>query len=69
MVAFTATVYQSPTDLKTAVDAIVDAFDNTTPVFPTKGIYDVDVDTFGDPPDVDNDPNRKIPWRVLFFYG
>lgn len=45
---------------QTAVDAIVDAFDNTTPNFPAKGIYDVDIETFGDAPDVDSDPRIII---------
>lgn len=42
-----------------AIDAIVDAFDNSTPqgsIDPSKGIFDIDVQTFGTPPDVDNDP-------------
>jgi len=43
-----------------AVDAIINGFDNTTPNFPTRGIYDVDTSTFGDPPDVDGDPKIII---------
>lgn len=42
-----------------AIDAIVEAFDNSTPqgsIDPSKGIFDIDVQTFGTPPDVDNDP-------------
>lgn len=38
-----------------AVDAIVNGFDNTTPNFATQGIYDVDVATFGEPPNIDGD--------------
>jgi len=37
------------------VDSIQIYFDSRTPAFPTKGIYQVDVETFGDPPNVDND--------------
>lgn len=42
-----------------AIDAIVEAFDNSTPqgsIDPSKGIFDIVVQTFGTPPDVDNDP-------------
>jgi hypothetical protein len=42
------------------VDAVVNAFDNSTPADPSKGIYQTDVDTFGNPPDVDNDPKIVI---------
>ncbi len=45
---------------QTAVDAIVDGFDNTTPNFATTGIYDVDVTTFGEPPNDDGDPKIII---------
>src|SRR5450756_2422680 len=38
-----------------AVDSVEKAFDQSTPANPAKGIYDTDVDTFGAPPDVDND--------------
>lgn len=41
------------------VDDIANYFSNTTTNFPNEGIYDVDVRTFGNPPDVDND-NRII---------
>ena len=43
-----------------AVLSVVDGFDNQTPLNPNKGIYQTDVDTFGDPPDVDNDPRIII---------
>lgn len=41
-----------------AVNAIVDAFDNSTPADAPNndGIYNVDTRVFGTPPDVDNDP-------------
>ncbi len=42
------------------VDAIKNEFDNSTPADPNKGIYQTDVDSFGDPPDVDNDPKIII---------
>ncbi len=41
---------------QTAVDSVINAFDNSTPANPNKGIYETDVDTFGNPPNVDNDP-------------
>ncbi len=43
-----------------AVDQIINAFDNTTPADPTKGVYEMDVNTFGNPPDVDGDPKIII---------
>lgn len=43
-----------------AVDAVRNAFDNQTPANPAKGVYQTDVETFGDPPDVDNDPKIVI---------
>jgi hypothetical protein len=45
------------------IEELVDSFDNTTPNFSDKGIYDVDVETFGVPPDFDGD--EKI---VIFLY-
>lgn len=48
---------------QTAVDAIVEAFDNSTgaqSIDPNKGIFQIDTETFGDPPDVDNDPKIII---------
>lgn len=39
-----------------AVDSILNSFDHETPADPNKGIYQTDVETFGDPPDVDSDP-------------
>ncbi len=47
---------------QSAVDAIVEAFDNTTPADApyNDGIFNVDTRVFGDPPDVDNDPKIII---------
>jgi hypothetical protein len=38
-----------------AVDSVVNEFENKTPANSSKGIYQTDVDTFGNPPDADND--------------
>jgi hypothetical protein len=43
-----------------AVDSVRTAFDDKTPADPSKGIYQMDVDAFGDPPDVDGDPRIII---------
>ncbi len=43
-----------------AVAAVVNDWDNRTPADPNKGIYQTDVDTYGSPPDVDNDPRIII---------
>lgn len=43
-----------------AVDSVVHAFDSATPADPGRGIYQTDVDTFGNPPDVDGDPKIII---------
>ena len=43
-----------------AVDSVKNAFDNATPADPNKGIYQMDVDAFGNPPDVDGDPRIVI---------
>jgi hypothetical protein len=43
-----------------AVDSVINEFDNKTPANPNKGIYQMDVDAFGNPPDVDNDPRIII---------
>jgi len=45
---------------QTAVDGIKNAFDNSTPANASKGIYQIDTETFGTPPDVDNDPKIII---------
>lgn len=43
-----------------AVDSVENAFDNKTPASATQGIYEEDVNAFGSPPDVDNDPRIII---------
>ncbi len=43
-----------------AVDSIKKYFDSCTPIDPNKGIYEIDVETFGTPPDFDNDPKIII---------
>lgn len=45
------------------VDAIAIAFEDKTPAQPTSGFYDLDVTTFGEPPDVDADGH------VILFYA
>ena len=40
---------------QTVVDEVMNAFDNSTPANASKGIYQTDVETFGDPPNVDGD--------------
>jgi len=40
---------------QSVVDAVKKAFDDSTPADTSKGIYQMDVDAFGDPPDVDGD--------------
>jgi large repetitive protein len=42
------------------VNAVMEAFDNSTPANSNKGIYETVVETFGNPPDVDNDPRIII---------
>lgn len=44
------------------VGSVLAAFDSATPADSTKGVYGLDVETFGEPPDVDQDP------RVNLFY-
>jgi Secretion system C-terminal sorting domain len=43
-----------------AVDSVVNAFDLRTPANPNKGVYEMDVAAFGNPPDVDGDPRIVI---------
>lgn len=45
---------------QSAVDKIVDAFDNKTPTNDSQGIYEIDVETFGTPPNVDGDDKIVI---------
>ena len=48
---------------QSAVDAVKNAFDNSTPANAAKGIYQTNVETFGLAPNVDNDP--KIIIHIL----
>ncbi len=41
---------------QTSVDKVAEAFDSKTPANPSKGIYQINVETFGDPPNFDGDP-------------
>ncbi|MDD8017019.1 MAG: T9SS type A sorting domain-containing protein [Bacteroidota bacterium] len=43
-----------------SVDSVTKAFDQSTPANAAKGIYQTDVDAFGNPPDVDSDPKIII---------
>jgi hypothetical protein len=43
-----------------SVDSVQASFDLRTPANPVKGIFRMDVDAFGTPPDVDNDPRIVI---------
>ena len=45
---------------QSAVDAVANAFDNSTPANATKGIYDMDVEAFGTPPNIDGDARIVI---------
>ncbi|MCX6121029.1 MAG: T9SS type A sorting domain-containing protein [Ignavibacteriales bacterium] len=45
---------------QSSVDSVRIYFDSKTPANPAKGIYQTDVDAFGNPPDVDNDPKIII---------
>ncbi|OGU27690.1 MAG: hypothetical protein A2057_02455 [Ignavibacteria bacterium GWA2_35_9] len=47
-------VWENTVD-QNSVDAVADAFDNSTPANPNKGIYQTNAESFGNPPDVDND--------------
>ncbi len=46
-----------------AVDAVLNAFDNSTPANAAKGIYQTNVETFGNPPNIDGD--SKIIIHIL----
>lgn len=48
---------------QSAVDAVMNAFDNSTPANAAKGIYQTNVETFGNPPNVDGD--SKIIIHIL----
>ncbi len=47
------------------VDTIVNAFEKSTPADKTRGIYATDTDTFGAPPDVDNDPHIYLVYYPM----
>lgn len=47
------------------VDTIVGAFEKSTPADKTRGIYATDTDTFGAPPDVDNDPHIYLVYYPM----
>ncbi|MGA9119882.1 MAG: T9SS type A sorting domain-containing protein [Bacteroidota bacterium] len=63
------------------VDSVMNAFDNAVPANASKGVYQMDVDAFGNPPDVDGDPriillilNIRDGWTgggyiMGYFYG
>jgi len=53
-------LWQSGRVNQAAVDSMRAAFDLSTPANPQKGIFDTDVENFGDPPDVDGDPRIII---------
>ncbi len=53
-------VWGTPRIDQARVDALGEAFDVSTPRDPNRGIYDIDTDLFGDPPDVDGDPRIFI---------
>ncbi|MBX3007199.1 MAG: T9SS type A sorting domain-containing protein [Melioribacteraceae bacterium] len=42
------------------VEAVRKAFDQSTPANPNKGVYQNNVEAFGNPPDIDNDPRIII---------
>ena len=42
------------------IDGLGESFDAATPRDPNRGIYDIDTDLFGDPPDVDGDPRILV---------
>ena len=42
------------------VDSVLTAFDSRTPANPSLGIYQMELNAFGNPPDVDNDPRIVI---------
>lgn len=42
------------------IESLVQAFDQSTPNDPNRGIFSVNTDLFGDPPDVDGDPRILI---------
>ncbi len=52
------------------VDAVLDAFENSTPADSERGIYETDVSLFGDHSDIDNDPHIYLLFYQLgSFHG
>ena len=51
------------------VDAILTAWEDTTPIDGSKGIYEVITGVFGDPPDVDGDAEIHLLYYDLGQYG
>lgn len=45
---------------QSVVDSVISVFDDHVPANPSKGVYQMDVDAFGNPPDVDSDPRIII---------
>ncbi|MEJ5351020.1 MAG: T9SS type A sorting domain-containing protein [Melioribacteraceae bacterium] len=43
-----------------AVQKVLEAFEQKTPANPSKGVYQTNIETFGNPPDVDGDPKIVI---------
>jgi len=53
-------VWGGPRVDQARIDDLGEAFDRSTPRDPNRGIFDIDTDVFGDPPDVDGDPRIII---------
>lgn len=50
--------------------AVMQAWEQTTPADPHRGIYTIDTSLFGDPPDVDHDPHVYLFYRRIgTFHG
>ncbi len=58
-------VWNAGTMTQDQVNAVLDAFENHTPRDATRGSYATDVQTFGDPPDVDGDPHVYLFYTSL----
>jgi hypothetical protein len=54
---------------QTAVQAVMQAFEQTTPRDASRGLYAIDTQTFGDPPDVDGDPHITLLYMNIAGYG
>jgi hypothetical protein len=51
-----------------SVDTIANAFEHATPADPDRGIYQTDVEMFGEPPDVDSDPHVVLLYMPIAGY-